>query len=453
LDVDNPQADLSKADLIGGIETSVAKVVGSKFGRFEVELGHRNKGPGKYGTLIVIAETQKGRKGDKVCAKLQGVSLAAKDGMFGKSDPYYVVKRFRRGTEEVAFEFKSPVIKSNLNPVWEPAYWDFSELCNGNMDEKFRLEVWDEDMASSPDMIGWLDVSLNELLKKEPLKLNDRPGGHTADPGSIQVLELVVHRTPDFLDYIMEGCNMTFSVAVDFTASNKAIQDPASLHYIQCGVNNQYQEAIEAVAPIVLAYDKDNKVGAMGFGAVLPGQEDASHCFPLKLGASNGDIEVDGANGLMDAYLDAVKKVKLYGPTNFADVINRTALWSKECQKYAYNVLLILTDGDITDMPQTIAAICAASNLPMSIIVIGVGNEDFEEMDRLDADKGKLEDESGNKASRDIVQFVPFKKCSGAVDVGTKVLVTLFFFFLCWDQGNWSLCSCFLFYSFMLGPR
>ena len=48
--------------------------------------------------------------------------------MFGKSDPYYVVKRFRRGTEEVAFEFTSSVIKSNLNPVWEPAYWDFSEV-------------------------------------------------------------------------------------------------------------------------------------------------------------------------------------------------------------------------------------------------------------------------------------------------------------------------------------
>ena len=31
-------------------------------------------------------------------------------GMFGKSDPYYVVKRFRRGTEEVAFEFKSEYI-------------------------------------------------------------------------------------------------------------------------------------------------------------------------------------------------------------------------------------------------------------------------------------------------------------------------------------------------------
>ena len=69
-------------------------------------------------------------------------------------------------------------------------------------------------------------------------------------PGSIQAQELVVQRTPDFLDYIQEGCDLTFSVAVDFTASNKSIQDPASLHHIAEGVLNQYQQAIMAVGPI-----------------------------------------------------------------------------------------------------------------------------------------------------------------------------------------------------------
>ena len=42
-----------------------------------------------------------------------------------------------------------------------------------------------------------------------------------------------------------------------------------------------------------------------------------------------------------------------------------------------YFVLLILTDGIITDLDLTIAAIVKASNLPMSVIIVGVGNEDF----------------------------------------------------------------------------
>ncbi len=42
-----------------------------------------------------------------------------------------------------------------------------------------------------------------------------------------------------------------------------------------------------------------------------------------------------------------------------------------------YFVLLILTDGIITDLDLTVAAIVRASALPMSIIIVGVGNEDF----------------------------------------------------------------------------
>ena len=38
---------------------------------------------------------------------------------------------------------------------------------------------------------------------------------------------------------------------------------------------------------------------------------------------------MDGVDGLLSAYWDSVSKVKLYGPTNFADVINRTALVAK----------------------------------------------------------------------------------------------------------------------------
>jgi len=60
--------------------------------------------------------------------------------------------------------------------------------------------------------------------------------------------------------------------------------------------------------------------------------------------------------------------------------------------------------------------------VPMSIIIIGVGEEDFEEMDILDSDKGMLVDESGNKAVRDIVQFVPFKQHPSADELASNLL-------------------------------
>ena len=51
-----------------------------------------------------------------------------------------------------------------------------------------------------------------------------------------------------------------------------------------------------------------------------------------------------------------------------------------------YHILLILTDGVISDMDQTKAAIVEASALPMSIIIVGVGGADFDMMEELDSD-------------------------------------------------------------------
>ncbi len=74
-----------------------------------------------------------------------------------------------------------------------------------------------------------------------------------------------------------------------------------------------------------------------------------------------------------------------------------------------YYVLLIITDGVITDMDQTRSDIVKASRLPMSIIIVGVGGADFSAMEFLDSDDKLLRSASGDVALRDIVQFVPFR--------------------------------------------
>lgn len=75
-----------------------------------------------------------------------------------------------------------------------------------------------------------------------------------------------------------------------------------------------------------------------------------------------------------------------------------------------YFVLLILTDGEITDFDQTRDAIVRASRLPMSIIIVGVGPADFKAMELLDGDDGVLRSTTGESVARDIVQFVPYRQ-------------------------------------------
>lgn len=60
-------------------------------------------------------------------------------------------------------------------------------------------------------------------------------------------------------------------------------------------------------------------------------------------------------------------------------------------------------------MDETRHSIVQASKLPMSIIIIGVGNADFAAMEFLDGDASMLRSNTGEEAVRDIVQFVPFR--------------------------------------------
>lgn len=75
-----------------------------------------------------------------------------------------------------------------------------------------------------------------------------------------------------------------------------------------------------------------------------------------------------------------------------------------------YFILLIITDGVISDMEETRHAVVQASKLPMSIIIVGVGNADFAAMEFLDGDNRRLRSHTGEEAARDIVQFVPFRE-------------------------------------------
>jgi len=118
-----------------------------------------------------------------------------------------------------------------------------------------------------------------------------------------------------------------------------------------------------------------------------------------------------GIEGVIAAYYNSLNTVQLYGPTNFSPVINHVAGFASAHQNDATNyfVLLILTDGIITDFSETKEALINASSLPMSVIIVGVGDEDFSAMDILDGDKKGLS-HKGRKAERDIVQFVELSK-------------------------------------------
>jgi hypothetical protein len=63
-----------------------------------------------------------------------------------------------------------------------------------------------------------------------------------------------------------------------------------------------------------------------------------------------------------------------------------------------YTILLLLTDGVIMDMGETKRALVDASALPLSVVIVGIGDADFTAMEQLDSDDALLTDDSGRTA-------------------------------------------------------
>jgi hypothetical protein len=225
------------------------------------------------------------------------------------------------------------------------------------------------------------------------------------------VIKLNSIKNYSFLDYLRGGMEINLTVAIDYTVSNGSPKNKNSYHFLGAK-KTVYEEAIKACGEIVGHYDNDQKFPAFGFGGKFYGNPEVSHCFPLN--GNPNDPEIETIDGILKAYREVLNNTELYGPTYFhyiIDYLNETV--KKEIEGYnfkIYNILMILTDGIIDDMEETINSLVEASYLPISVIIIGIGDADFTNMDRLDADEEVLYDENERIADRDLVQFVPFIK-------------------------------------------
>lgn len=202
-----------------------------------------------------------------------------------------------------------------------------------------------------------------------------------------------------------ECCDISLTIAIDFSGSNGDPRIPTSLHYMghPPGKLNDYEEAIVAVASILKKYDKDETYPVWGFGVKYGGK--TQHCFQC-----GPDPEVVGVDGILKAYRNVMRgPIVMSSPTDLTGVINHAAQTAKEAlavgidhkHRLAYSILLILTDGSVNCVNTMMSCLGSASSAPLSIIIVGVGRSDFGAM--------KFLDEFTVQDSRDICQFIEFE--------------------------------------------
>uniref|UniRef100_A0A671P3Y0 Copine-3-like n=1 Tax=Sinocyclocheilus anshuiensis TaxID=1608454 RepID=A0A671P3Y0_9TELE len=396
-DIDNKSVNLSDDDFLGGFECTLGQIVSSR--KISRPLQLKAGKPAGKGTITV------------------------RD-MFGKSDPFL---EFFKQEEDGKWQLvhRTEVIKNNLNPSWKKFTVYLHTFCSGDLNKPIKVHCSDYDSDGSHDLIGVFQTNVSDLQKAvhgSPVEFDcihpekQKKKKSYKNSGVIRIKDCKLEAQYSFLDYVMGGCQINFTVGIDFTGSNGDPRSPDSLHYLSPNGVNQYLSAIWSVGQVVQDYDTDKLFPAFGFGAQVPPDFKVSHEFPLNFNPSSPYCQ--GVQGIVDAYRVVLPQIRLYGPTNFSPIINHVARIAagaaQQPNAAQYFVLLIITDGEITDLDQTRQSIVNSSKLPMSIIIVGVGEADFKAMEFLDGDNGVLKSLTGEPVARDIVQFVPFKQFANA---------------------------------------
>ena len=471
----------NKFDRLGHVECSLGELVAKQSSGFSGMLVKEDKSLAGKGKIFVQAR-EVVKEGEKETVELvfEGQKLDDKDVFPLKSDPFMEISRVNQngGFSKV---YRTETVDNNLNPLWKPITIEVSRLCSSDFNQQLKFDVFDEDFGGKDDFIGSFFTTVRTLIAGPgPLNtyqvINKKEKQKPKYTNSGKVILKSINRTRQttFLDFLSRGLQLNFTVAVDFTASNGLPTNPISLHYNSKDEKewNDYETAIRSIGEVIQDYDADKMYEALGFGAIVPPSIEVSPLFNLrqvqeaKMGPDDDqnlkamanpgnrpdpdakkdldakreqegleegkpdpdaekDLDVDhdpcnGVEGIIDAYKKTLSSVKLHGPTNFAPVIKHMARQAAKFNSKPtnYSILLIITDGIVTDMEDTKTAIINASGLPLSIIIVGVGDEDFSQMKQLDSDNTLLK-MGTNEAKRDIVQFIAMK--TGEED-GKKVV-------------------------------
>lgn len=173
----------------------------------------------------------------------------------------------------------------------------------------------------------------------------------------------------------LESSNLI--LAVDFTKSNtwtgQRTYGGRCLHSLD-SFPNPYQRAIQVVGTTLAPFDDDNIIPLWAFGDTTTGDSGVK-----VLGECNGFHEA------LTRYGQAASELQLSGPTSFAPVIRRALDVVRETR--GYHILVIIADGAISNARPngpTAAAIVEASEWPLSIVVVGVGDGPWDTMEHFD---------------------------------------------------------------------
>lgn len=176
-------------------------------------------------------------------------------------------------------------------------------------------------------------------------------------------------------------------IGIDFTKSNtwqggEPYYEHDNLHEVDPAYPNPYQQVLKIMCKSLAPFDEDQMIDAYGFGDSTTTNKSVFSLHSHDLGGKPQDQPCYKLDGVLERYNELIPNLRLSGPTSFAPIIRKATEIART--KKEYHILLIIADGAVEDMNESISAIVDASKHPLSIICVGVGKGPWEKMEEFD---------------------------------------------------------------------
>ncbi|KAH3745039.1 RasGTPase-activating protein [Pelomyxa schiedti] len=168
-------------------------------------------------------------RGNLFVRVIDGKGLAVKD-LCGTSDPYCVLSYMDQ-------EYRTRIVDKDLNPVWdEEFYFDISDE-----NQQFKIDVYDYDMLTSDDYMGWAAVRVGDcepgVVLMKSLILQPKKREHVS--GFINVQLIYTNATQSSRNYQVSKLHYNDILAL-------TVDDHMTIPLVLCNIF-QTQELVSAI--------------------------------------------------------------------------------------------------------------------------------------------------------------------------------------------------------------
>ena len=260
-------------------------------------------------------------------------------------------------------------------------------------------KVVDEDAKAVEESAKVVDENTNPINENtKPIDENTKPINENANPESPKSETPAPNPSEAPKPTDTKPTPTVISFQEESNPTDSAKESPAGE---TTPVEVKEKKALEATLNASLAYLKGQSSFANS-SRDFESKELSLELFPLNGNQDNPYIH--GVNGVLKAYRSMVKNLLPSYPTYFQHILKegiRRAKKAEETHGKEYVVLILISDCCIVDQVETLRLVVEASRLPMSLIILGMGDNDFHFMDVLDGDD-EMPSLDGQTPARDV---------------------------------------------------